>query len=530
MPSGRRPIANQSNFTAEISAAVSIQPFLTAIGESYRAVQQQLEAALFKIREHEATIEVLQKRLANFDSVRDAEEGSSASVLHQISNASSGSKRQLTGMLIDRIVRRKSGGDFEHLIRIKNNCGEITRPVSERERKTGNKTGHPFQKVCAVCRKYPDKDGNIVYRQTAYCCKYCLLPLCHTDKRDSSIGRNLTCQQEHFQATQKDDILYCKGDPPRFDLRHQPDDQDDDDSVKMAASTPQQSATRSPKTGESIAAAVLSKKFVRGTVFKTLSDVAEPLNCSFIMTNDEDSDNIQERIKDLKGNMRRPPTERELSLRRFSGTLYKRACVICRKPTGFCCKYCKMACCRSKGPKLLDCQQKHIEESKKNDNIRPVCYEVEVEQELEEDDEDDDEDDDDDDESDDTQEDLQDEQDTHDGEGEGDGDDANADDSLNCSLMRSKDKNETTLMVRIRDKFGNLNRALTEKEIEQGRTKSHAIQKQCEICFRSTSYCCKYCNKPYCRPFKMDSDCQVAHFDSTKGNRVVRDLEESEEE
>jgi len=93
--------------------------------------------------------------------------------------------------------------------RITLESGEKTHSVTPNQATKGRAVGTSVQQNCWICRKYLGNDGTTQYIKTQWRCKKCGMPLCSTDRRDASISRLATCQEEHIRSNEYH--LCCNG-------------------------------------------------------------------------------------------------------------------------------------------------------------------------------------------------------------------------------------------------------------------------------------------------------------------------------
>ena len=105
--------------------------------------------------------------------------------------------------------RSWESSDQPRLIRIKGKDGFQTRVATKNQRGGGRTTGSAIVMNCYVCRKYLNRKGETVYRQTSFCCSVCLMPLCQESRIDAHAERHLTCFDEHRST--HDPVVACNG-------------------------------------------------------------------------------------------------------------------------------------------------------------------------------------------------------------------------------------------------------------------------------------------------------------------------------
>ena len=94
-----------------------------------------------------------------------------------------------------RLVQRRNIVDGNGLERIADDDGNLRYTITTTQQERGRNVGKSLQQTCYICRKYLDKEGNIVYRQTNFRCKYCRMPLCKRGRE-----REQTCAEEHYSS------------------------------------------------------------------------------------------------------------------------------------------------------------------------------------------------------------------------------------------------------------------------------------------------------------------------------------------
>ena len=88
------------------------------------------------------------------------------------------------------------------LVRIKDNNGNVTRAVTQRQQLKGRSVGTSRQQNCFICCKYLGADNKTVFNNTSLCCAMCYMPLCKQER-----GQPMTCLQEHKLSN--DNVLGC---------------------------------------------------------------------------------------------------------------------------------------------------------------------------------------------------------------------------------------------------------------------------------------------------------------------------------
>ena len=83
------------------------------------------------------------------------------------------------------------------LERIRGKDGCTTREPTEKQRSKGRTVGTAVNGNCYACRKYLTEKGEVVYRQTTFCCSTCKMPICKESQECVKIGRNESCFDEH---------------------------------------------------------------------------------------------------------------------------------------------------------------------------------------------------------------------------------------------------------------------------------------------------------------------------------------------
>ena len=66
--------------------------------------------------------------------------------------------------------------------------GNITRVPTEKQLSKGRTVGTANNGNCYICRKYLSEKGEVVYRQTTFCCSICKMPLCKESQKCVRIG------------------------------------------------------------------------------------------------------------------------------------------------------------------------------------------------------------------------------------------------------------------------------------------------------------------------------------------------------
>ena len=99
-----------------------------------------------------------------------------------------------------------AGGSI--LERIRDDQGNTTREVTDKQRARGKSTGNSVTRPCFICRRYIDQKTDATYqRTTSFWCKHCNMPLCSADRTKTDNGRTETCVQEHLCSDE--DIFAC---------------------------------------------------------------------------------------------------------------------------------------------------------------------------------------------------------------------------------------------------------------------------------------------------------------------------------
>ena len=115
------------------------------------------------------------------------------------------SRRQLA---IRRGRHTSSASDgIMRLERIRGKDGYITRMPTEKQISKGRSVGTANNGNCYICRKYLGERGEVVYRQTTFCCSICKMPLCKESHKCVQIGRNEDCFDEHKMG--EDENICC---------------------------------------------------------------------------------------------------------------------------------------------------------------------------------------------------------------------------------------------------------------------------------------------------------------------------------
>ena len=83
------------------------------------------------------------------------------------------------------------------LERIRGKYGNITRLPTAKQIAQGRTLGTANNSNCYICRKYLTGKGEVVYRQTIFCCSICKMPICKESQKCVLIGRNEDCFGEH---------------------------------------------------------------------------------------------------------------------------------------------------------------------------------------------------------------------------------------------------------------------------------------------------------------------------------------------
>ena len=83
------------------------------------------------------------------------------------------------------------------LKRIRGKDGNITRLPTSKQILQGHTVGTANNGNCYICRKYLTKKGDVVYRQTNFCCSICKMPIYKESQKCVWIGRAETCFDEH---------------------------------------------------------------------------------------------------------------------------------------------------------------------------------------------------------------------------------------------------------------------------------------------------------------------------------------------
>ena len=83
------------------------------------------------------------------------------------------------------------------LERIRGKDEKITRLSTANQIAQGRTMGTANNSNCYICRKYFTKKGEVVCRQTTFCCSICKIPICKESQKCVQIGRNEDCFDEH---------------------------------------------------------------------------------------------------------------------------------------------------------------------------------------------------------------------------------------------------------------------------------------------------------------------------------------------
>ena len=75
------------------------------------------------------------------------------------------------------------------LERIRGKDGSATRPATKKQFEGGYTVGTALNSTCYVYRKYLTKEGNVVYKQTCWCCSIFKMSLCKENRKDERIKR-----------------------------------------------------------------------------------------------------------------------------------------------------------------------------------------------------------------------------------------------------------------------------------------------------------------------------------------------------
>jgi hypothetical protein len=142
---------------------------------------------------------------------RMARDGSYELVVHEFSDILCGcledqKRSQASQKLASAIAVQQGIGKLE---RIRNDEGAIARAPSPSQRKKGRATGTSYTASCYMCRKYLSADKETVYKLTSFRCTICKMPLCKKDRSDGSVGRYISCLDEHLRSDDQD--LGCHG-------------------------------------------------------------------------------------------------------------------------------------------------------------------------------------------------------------------------------------------------------------------------------------------------------------------------------
>ena len=76
------------------------------------------------------------------------------------------------------------------LARIREKDGNSTRLPTENQTAQGRTMGTANNSNCYICCKYLTKKGEVVYRQTTFCCSICKMPIFKEIQKCVQIGRN----------------------------------------------------------------------------------------------------------------------------------------------------------------------------------------------------------------------------------------------------------------------------------------------------------------------------------------------------
>jgi hypothetical protein len=116
----------------------------------------------------------------------------------------------LTAMLEDRPRIRLSApradrNTVQDLERILNTDGSQTRKPTDKQIQTGRYAGSAITQNCWICRKYlREDDGKVNYRETAWRCVICKMPICKKADHISESRRTITCIGEHLESEDVD--------------------------------------------------------------------------------------------------------------------------------------------------------------------------------------------------------------------------------------------------------------------------------------------------------------------------------------
>ena len=83
------------------------------------------------------------------------------------------------------------------LERIRGKYGNITRLPTSKHIAQGRTVGTANNSNCYICRKYLTEKGEVVYRQTTFCCSIYKMPICKESQKCVRIGRNEDCFDEN---------------------------------------------------------------------------------------------------------------------------------------------------------------------------------------------------------------------------------------------------------------------------------------------------------------------------------------------
>jgi hypothetical protein len=108
--------------------------------------------------------------------------------------------------------KRIDDGGSDTLDRIRDDHGNTTRPLTQKQIQAGKTVGTSISYTCYICRRYLNEKGCATICQTSFWCKNCHMPLCHVDRRQS-MKRTETCIEEHLQSSDVD--FGCTGPHPK---------------------------------------------------------------------------------------------------------------------------------------------------------------------------------------------------------------------------------------------------------------------------------------------------------------------------
>ena len=78
---------------------------------------------------------------------------------------------------------------------------------TEKQIAKGRTVGTANNGNCYICRKYLTEKGEVVYRQTTFCCSICKMPLCKESQKCVRIGQTEDCFDEHKMG--EDENICC---------------------------------------------------------------------------------------------------------------------------------------------------------------------------------------------------------------------------------------------------------------------------------------------------------------------------------